>query len=70
MTSPFFTLHSEAGSLLRRGTINFAKREGRVSSLPTPNVLAHTVRGSVPHLTSDNLELVPVDSLQISAEHL
>ncbi|KAI8582260.1 hypothetical protein K450DRAFT_228105 [Umbelopsis ramanniana AG] len=69
MTSPFFTLHSEAGSLLRRGTINFAKREGRVSSLPTPNFLAHTVRGSVPHLTSDNLELVPVDSLQISAEH-
>ncbi|KAM3586851.1 hypothetical protein VKS41_001906 [Umbelopsis sp. WA50703] len=70
MAGTFFTLHSEAGSLLRRGTINFAKREGRISNIQTPNFLTHTVRGSVPHLTSDNLELVPVESLQISAEHL
>lgn len=36
----------------------------------TPNFLAYTVRGSVPHLTPDNLREIPVEALEITLENL
>ncbi|CAG8470437.1 10367_t:CDS:2 [Cetraspora pellucida] len=37
--------------------------------LDTPNCFVNTIRGSVPHLTPDNLQTIPVDAFGITLEH-
>ncbi|RUO97643.1 tRNA-guanine(15) transglycosylase-like protein, partial [Jimgerdemannia flammicorona] len=52
---------------LRRGSLTLVKPDGTIT-LETPNCLAYTVRGTVPHLTPDNLRLLPCEAVQITLE--
>ncbi|OZJ04066.1 hypothetical protein BZG36_04654 [Bifiguratus adelaidae] len=69
-----FTLRkstAETGSALtstcRRGTLNLSQ-PGSVKSMPTPNFFAYTSRGSVPHLTTDNLKALNLPAIQLNLE--
>lgn len=64
----FFHLHSaENATSLRRGSVHFAQKN---KTIQTPACLTYTLRGSVPHLVADNLKLLPVESVQVSLDHL
>lgn len=63
-----FNLHSaENATSLRRGSVHFAQKN---KTIQTPACLTYTLRGSVPHLVADNLKQLPVESVQVSLDHL
>ncbi|CAG8612108.1 17728_t:CDS:2 [Gigaspora margarita] len=55
-------------SRFRLGQLIFSRNK-QEKILDTPNCFVYTMRGSVPHLTPDNLQTIPVDSLGITLEH-
>lgn len=62
-----FKLQQAESSLLRRGTLQFTKKN---KSMQTPACMTYTLRGAVPHLVADNLKSLPVELVQISLEQL
>lgn len=58
---------SSTAAALRRGTLSFTKKN---QVIQTPACMTYTLRGSVPHLISDNLKLLPIELVQITLEQL
>ncbi|CAG8504544.1 17090_t:CDS:2 [Cetraspora pellucida] len=52
----------------RLGKIIFSRNKHE-KILDTPNCFVYTIRGSVPHLTPDNLQTIPADAFGITLEH-
>lgn len=63
----FQLAENSASSIIRRGTLHFSKKN---KTIQTPACLTYTLRGSVPHLASDNLKPLPIEFVQITLEHL
>ncbi|CAG8596290.1 7600_t:CDS:2 [Ambispora leptoticha] len=51
-------------SSIRLGKLTF-----REKTIRTPNCILYTIKGSVPHLTPDNLRLLPFGAVQVTLEH-
>ncbi|KAJ8657748.1 hypothetical protein O0I10_006563 [Lichtheimia ornata] len=60
-----FTTHNDPATI-RRGTLHFSTKD---KSIQTPALIAYSIRGSVPHLVPDNLNLLPVDMVHVALEH-
>lgn len=61
-----FTAHNDPATV-RRGTLHFSTKD---KTIQTPALIAYSIRGSVPHLVPDNLNLLPVDMVHVALEHL
>ncbi|CAG8433866.1 7003_t:CDS:2 [Diversispora eburnea] len=69
MASTFsFELIVKSDRCFRLGRIICLRNKER-KVMSTPNFLAYTVRGSVPHLTPDNLREISVEALEIPLEN-
>ncbi|CAG8541912.1 4639_t:CDS:2 [Dentiscutata erythropus] len=63
-----FNLLKTIDPRFRLGKLIFSRNKHE-KILDTPNWFVYTMRGSVPHLTPDNLQTIPVDALGITLEH-
>ncbi|KAG0036824.1 Queuine tRNA-ribosyltransferase subunit qtrtd1 [Podila clonocystis] len=67
-----FDLQPESG--IRRGRLSIPKKDGEDSAqkrvIETPGCLMYTAKGSVPHLTPDNVRLQDFGGVNVSMEHL
>lgn len=63
----FQLAENSASNLLRRGTLSFTKKN---QVIQTPACMTYTLRGSVPHLIADNLNLLPIELVQVTLEQL
>ncbi|CAG8619483.1 4414_t:CDS:2, partial [Racocetra persica] len=68
MSGLSFNLLKITDPRFRFGRINFSTNKHE-KILDTPNCFVSTIRGSVPHLTPDNLQTIPADVLGITLEH-
>jgi hypothetical protein len=68
--SLLFNLLKTSEKSLRLGNLILIKNEQKLL-LDTPNCLAYTARGCVPHLTPDNLhDIHLVEAVNVTLEHL
>ncbi len=67
-----FDLLKTSERSLRLGRLTLIKNQGhKLLLLDTPNCLAYTNRGCIPHLTPDNLQNVPlIGAVNVTLEHL
>lgn len=67
-----FDLQPESG--IRRGRLSIPKKDGEGTAqkrgIETPGCLMYTAKGSVPHLTPDNVRLQDFGGVNVSMEHL
>ncbi|RIA89345.1 tRNA-guanine(15) transglycosylase-like protein [Glomus cerebriforme] len=65
-----FNLLKTSEKSLRLGRLTLIKNQEQNILLDTPNCLAYTSRGCVPHLTPDNLQAIPlIDAVSVTLEH-
>ena len=58
-------------SKARVGTLAFTRNvEGYSWSIPTPATISYTKKGSPVHLTSDNVDRLPIDMVAVVTEHM
>ncbi len=66
-----FNLLKTSEKSLRLGRLTLVRNQEQKILLDTPNCLAYTSRGCVPHLTPDNLRNIPlIEAVSITLEHL
>lgn len=68
------TFDHQPESGIRRGRLSIPKKDGEDSVqkrvIETPGCLMYSAKGSVPHLTPDNVRLQDFGGVNVSMEHL